>query len=325
LNEDLGDFISTIYLHKFEPQKIQKEHIGQHLSNLLPVASTAPELVRSASTFLSYIGRAIRGQACGQLKRPKLNPTGRTAQPISLALLRIRATGSRLQQAGYEAHVRGEATLAAALVRAIRRACPNESIFVATPHRIQKQAVQRALATSAANHVRFEDTAAAEGTDDEDEDAVFHDTVDDDSLVQDLEDLQFGDDVSQRPARDMIKHDTIERLQGQSRNTACLSSRTKLMVISGSEASFVICLFSNTSSHGGLGGLRFLLERRRLNVAISRAQTLCIMISSDEVLKPPVALFADDQARKGYAFLHEYERHAWSMDLDLDLDPFLSH
>jgi superfamily I DNA and/or RNA helicase len=85
----------------------------------------------------------------------------------------------------------------------------------------------------------------------------------------------------------------------------------------------VICLFSNTSGHGGLGGLGFLLDRRRLNVAISRAQTMCIVLSSDEVLRPPVALLADEGARKGYAFLREFERRAWALDVTVDLDPFV--
>ncbi|KAF8963694.1 hypothetical protein BDZ97DRAFT_1819948, partial [Flammula alnicola] len=75
--------------------------------------------------------------------------------------------------------------------------------------------------------------------------------------------------------------DTIERLQG-------------------SEAAFVICLFSLPRTF--TSDLGFLLERRRLNVAISRAKTLCILISSDEVLCPSVKVLANEETAKDTPF-----------------------
>lgn len=69
----------------------------------------------------------------------------------------------------------------------------------------------------------------------------------------------------------------------------------------GSEAAFVICLFSLPPSASY--DLGFLLERRRLNVAISRAKTLCILVSSNVVLRPPVNVLASEENAKGYKFL----------------------
>lgn len=86
----------------------------------------------------------------------------------------------------------------------------------------------------------------------------------------------------------------------------------------GSEASFVICLFSIPQSY--TTDLAFLLERRRLNVAISRAKALCILVTSDEVLRPSVRILANEETAKGYAFLKAYEARAWSYDLRVDLD-----
>lgn len=86
----------------------------------------------------------------------------------------------------------------------------------------------------------------------------------------------------------------------------------------GSEAAFVICLFSIPQSR--TADLGFLLERRRLNVAISRAKTLCILVTSDEVLRPSVRILANEDTAKGYAFLKAYEERAWSYDLSVDLD-----
>ncbi|PPQ97003.1 hypothetical protein CVT26_006447 [Gymnopilus dilepis] len=90
--------------------------------------------------------------------------------------------------------------------------------------------------------------------------------------------------------------ETIERLQG-------------------SEASFVICLLSAPKSFSG--DLGFLLERRRLNVAISRAKTLCILVTSDEILCPSIKNLTSETAAKGYAFLRAYQQRAWSYDFQV--------
>jgi hypothetical protein len=85
----------------------------------------------------------------------------------------------------------------------------------------------------------------------------------------------------------------------------------------------VICLFSLPTALGGTSGSpAFLLERRRLNVAISRAKTLCILITSDTVLCPSVAVLANEACRKGYAFLKAYQDRAWSRTLKVDLAQF---
>src|SRR5215469_7025289 len=87
-----------------------------------------------------------------------------------------------------------------------------------------------------------------------------------------------------------------------------------IQYMAGSEASFVICLFSHTHSGSLSTALPFLLARRRLNVAISRAKTLCIVIASKEVLEPDVGIFADQGSASGHAFLRAFEEMAWSVD-----------
>lgn len=72
---------------------------------------------------------------------------GPTTAPlaISLALIRLETYTVRPERVGYEAHVRGEAAVAAALVSLIKECSPDDDIFVATPHRVQRQAVKEAL------------------------------------------------------------------------------------------------------------------------------------------------------------------------------------
>jgi hypothetical protein len=81
----------------------------------------------------------------------------------------------------------------------------------------------------------------------------------------------------------------------------------------------VLCLFVHTTDAFGGGGaelgflrdrrrLGFLLDRCRLNVAPSRARTLCVVLSAVDVLRALVRVFADERARRGYAFLRTFKQ-----------------
>jgi superfamily I DNA and/or RNA helicase len=100
--------------------------------------------------------------------------------PISLALIRLQTITSRPEQIGYEVHVRGEAAIAASLVKSLRKCSPGEDIFVATPHRIQRQAVKAAL-----------------------------DSTEVDSLVEAIQDMNISSNTGK------VVVDTVERLQGK--------------------------------------------------------------------------------------------------------------
>ena len=105
---------------------------------------------------------------------------------ISLALINLSVSTKYPDRAGYELHVRGEALFAAALVRLFQIAAPEESIFVATPHRIQRHAVKDALRT------RVDELSEAFGT------------------------LNLEDESQTIPVSNAkLTIDTIERLQGQ--------------------------------------------------------------------------------------------------------------
>ncbi|KAJ7030016.1 P-loop containing nucleoside triphosphate hydrolase protein [Mycena alexandri] len=297
LNPDLGEFVSTIYSRAFKPQKFQARQLATELKSIeqdigvdLGVDS---HVLRDVQNFLLALSDVMLRKPQSVLRPPPITLVRDrrksavetssatvavgdpllTPTPISLALVRLQTESARPEGVGYEAHVRGEAALAAALITSIRRCSPGEDIFVATPHRIQRQAVKAAL-----ERVRVSE------------------------LANELAGLELIDEAEEGRARvGTVTVDTVERLQG-------------------SEAAFVICLFSLPPSASY--DLGFLLERRRLNVAISRAKTLCILVSSNVVLRPPVSVLASEENAKGYKFLRAFEDRAWSSVITLDVDNF---
>ncbi|KAF7315520.1 AAA-12 domain-containing protein [Mycena indigotica] len=281
LNPDLGEFVATIYARAFKPQKAQTRLLAAQLARLEEAAAEedgpAGPVRRDVQVYLLALSAVMRRRRQIALQAPRIKTAQRRVagdesvpHAVSLALIRLQTTSRRPEGVGYEAHVRGEAVLAAAVVAALQRCCPLEDIFVATPHRIQRQAVKAALREQQ--------------------------QVDD--LAEQMEGLGLSEEASSG-TRGTVTVDTVERLQG-------------------SEAGFVICLFSLPPS--ATPDLAFLLERRRLNVAISRAKTLCILVSSATVLRPPVGVLANVGTAQGYAFLRAFEDRAWAGKIEVDVD-----
>ncbi|KAF9012543.1 hypothetical protein BDQ17DRAFT_1344125 [Cyathus striatus] len=274
LNPDLGEFISTIYSRQFKPQKVQARQLANSLEKVKGVCDlnikVHPEVLDSVQVFFISLSEVMLRKQQSRLAPPLLKcdpqvPELRlTHHPVSLSLIRLQTRSFTSEHFGPEKTVYAEAELAVALVISLRKCCPEDNIFVATPHRAQREAVKSALSRVLPMVNRF--------------------------------------DRVQEDTNGEITVDTIERLQG-------------------SEAAFVICLF--TASKSLTSDLRFLLERRRLNVAISRAKTLCILVTSPEVLCPSIWALSNEETAKGYAFLKAYEKRAWSYDLNINVDDLL--
>lgn len=302
LNPDLGEFVSTIYSRQFKPQKVQNRQLAVALkqaeSLLIPDFPISKIIVEKVRGFFVSLSSVMLRKPQNLLKPPRhqlssSEATGLTTnltlshRPISLALIKLRTFS--MSHVAYEMHVNGEAAVAACLVEYIRKCSPNDDIFVATPHRIQREAVKNALQ-------QFRRSSAG--------------------LEEALGNLKLGP----HSVGGQVTVDTVERLQGKNFDFLRFRSNLNFLNPIGSEAAFVICLFSVPQSH--TTDLGFLLERRRLNVAISRAKSLCILVTSDEVLRPSVRILASEDTAKGYAFLKAYEERAWSYDLGVDLDTF---
>ncbi|CCA67835.1 hypothetical protein PIIN_01659 [Serendipita indica DSM 11827] len=279
LNEDLGTFVQIIYAKKFIPQKSQDD-LGD-LRLWLESNKSTNRIMEDARLFLLGLTEAMSNKKSHSFKlmRPQL-PTSSglekqaQSQAVSLALIRVRVTKGSLSP--YEEHVSAEAKLVAALVHWLREAFPEDSIFVACPHRIQRSAARQAI-LSPQEIETAERVAGDENVD---------------NLAAELAAFHLSENG--------LRIDTVERLQG-------------------SEASFVIFPLSHTHQPSLSSHLGFLLSRRRLNVGISRAKNLCIVISSNQVLQPSLEVLTSEETRKGLEFLRAYEARSWSGDISLEI------
>ncbi|KAH8828421.1 hypothetical protein DL96DRAFT_1603184 [Flagelloscypha sp. PMI_526] len=235
LNPDMGEFVSTIYSRKFKPQKVQARAIALALGTLHEaVPEIKDDIERDTLEFLVALSSVMIREPQTMLEPPSVEASTLADAhhlPVSLSLIELKTISPNPEGPGYELHVQAEARLGVALVTWLRRCCPNETIFVATPHRVQRQAVKAALR-------KMEQEEGLEAT--------FHR-------------LDVGESK--------VTVDTVERLQGENM------------------------------------GLFY--------VAISRSKTLCIAVSSKEVLRPSLRVLGNEESVKGYGFLKAYEARAW--------------
>lgn len=178
--------------------KSHADDLARELRLWLDPTAVSDDMVKEqARRFLLSLANAMDTKPSGStdLRPPRVPPTGRVAkgdgsQLTSLALIRTRFSVSHLP---YESHVEAEARLAAALVLLLQETFGvDKSIFVATPHRIQRTAVRQALKLS------VQTTAQGPAPDGEQDE------------MDNLTDLMEGLNVS----HNNLRVDTVEKLQG---------------------------------------------------------------------------------------------------------------
>ncbi|PPQ71223.1 hypothetical protein CVT26_011001 [Gymnopilus dilepis] len=187
----------------------------------------------------------------------------------------------------FETQLNTEASVAASLALILFQLLPSSLICVATPYRAQKERLKNTLASLNVNHPNP-------------------------ALEESFKTLS----ISAKPQTRGIVVNTMEHLQG-TQHTRTKNWHTENVPCTGSEADIVICLFSappRTSSDA-----EFLLDRRRLNVALSRARHLCILVTTNELLRPSPSIAIKESSYQGLAFLQTFEKMAWSYDLRVDV------
>lgn len=132
-----------------------------------------------------------------------------------------------------------ESSLIISLVKELVQRISPSSIFIITPHRIQRSTIQRKLSSTPFPNVS-------------------------------------------------ITCDTVERMQGKEAQCVliCMLYRQRMTLED---------------------ELEFIYSRQRINVSITRAQQLCILITSDILLnRPPFRLFLNESTRNGFNLLTNY-------------------
>lgn len=104
-------------------------------------------------TFFTSLSRVMLNQAQTDLVAPEIHSKlpgtsediSLSHRPVSLALISLKTWSKHTRDISYELHVQAEAALAASLILCLQKCSPQDDIFVATPHRIQREAVKAAL------------------------------------------------------------------------------------------------------------------------------------------------------------------------------------
>ena len=76
--------------------------------------------------------------------------------------------------------------------------------------------------------------------------------------------------------------------------------------IQGRQADIVIICYSYFDVEKINRECEFLYDRRRLNVSVSRAMSLCILITTNQVLFPSFNVLANDRCQEGLAYLSQF-------------------
>lgn len=142
-----------------------------------------------------------------------------------------------------------EAQLVYSLVNELVLRISPSSIFLITPHRMQRSAIQRKLSKNSFSNVQ-------------------------------------------------IICDTVERMQGK-------------------EAQCVILCMLYRQNEMLVNELDFIYNRQRINVSITRAQQICILLTSQLLFnRPPLELFVNENSRNAYNLLNNFVNKSTKQYLD---------
>jgi len=138
LNPHLCNFVELIYSKRFQPMQSRREIAkwGQQITQYLE--SSAPSMT---NLFMRGMAEVMQS-AQSQVMRP---PISRTGMASTLFLMKLVPRLDHFSPA--ESHLRLESLVVAHLVRDLAFAFMEETIFVVTPHRVQRSLVAKELAS----------------------------------------------------------------------------------------------------------------------------------------------------------------------------------
>lgn len=140
MNPQLCNFVESIYQKRFQPMRSRREistlgHcIMEHLSN------SSSSLVRG---FLEGMANVMRFGKSQSMRPPLSELNSKTGIATTLFLMRLIPNLDHFSPS--ELHIRLESKIVAQLVLELAGAFTEETIFVVTPHRVQRSLVSKEL------------------------------------------------------------------------------------------------------------------------------------------------------------------------------------
>ena len=135
MNSQLCNFVELIYQKRFQPMPVRREllHMARNITDHL------------GGTSVPTVGRFLKGMAevmqLGKSEMMLIPPAG--PKPSALFLMNLSTSLERFSP--METHLQMEAKVVGRLVLALSSIFEEESIFVVTPHRVQRSLVSKEL------------------------------------------------------------------------------------------------------------------------------------------------------------------------------------
>lgn len=141
LNPQLCNFVELIYQKRFQPMQSRREIalLGECISGHLTTSPTC-----SVSAFLQGMSEVMKA-GVSEMMIPPISSVNskRKVNATTLFIMKLDANVRHFSPA--ELHVRLEAKVVGELVRELAGAYTEETIFVVTPHRVQKALISKEL------------------------------------------------------------------------------------------------------------------------------------------------------------------------------------
>jgi hypothetical protein len=140
MNPQLCNFVEIIYQKRFEPMRSRREIalLGEDIHTQL---SRSPAC--SVSGFLQGMSEVMKNGQSEIMSAPISAVHSRGGNATTLFMMKLVPNLGHFSPA--ELHVRLEAKVVGELVRELAGAFPDETIFVVTPHRVQRSLVSKEL------------------------------------------------------------------------------------------------------------------------------------------------------------------------------------
>jgi hypothetical protein len=140
MNPQLCNFVEIIYQKRFEPMRSRREIalLGEDIYTHISRSSAC-----SVSGFLRGMSDVMKSGRSEMMSAPISAVHSRSGNATTLFMMKLVPNLGHFSPA--EVHVRLEAKVVGELVRELAGAFPDETIFVVTPHRVQRSLVSKEL------------------------------------------------------------------------------------------------------------------------------------------------------------------------------------